>query len=151
MTVNIEVLLTAPVAASLEATPLVVLAKAPGTALATSMVMVQVEPAPIVPPDKLIALDPALVPLSVPPQLLVTVGALLTTRLVAKASENATPVRAIGLGLLMIRLRVEVPLVRIVAGLNDPAMVGFCSTCRVAVLLVSRVPDAVCNAPVVLA
>ena len=91
-------------------------------------------------------------PLSVPPQLLVTVGALRATcRLVGNVSEKATPVSGIALGFVMTRLEVDVPLVRIVDGLKDAAMVGVRTTCRIAVLLVLKVPVTVLNVPVVFA
>ena len=98
---------------------------------------------------KLSELEPALgLPVL---QLLVTVGVVLTTRLVGNASVNPTPVNAMALGLVITRLNVEVPLVSMVAGLNDFVMVGVLTTCSMAVLLVLYVPVAVESVPVVLA
>ena len=69
-------------------------------------------------------------------ELLVTVGVPVTTRLAGKGSVKPTPVKAMGLALVMTRLIVEVPLVSIVAGMNDLAIVGALTTCKIAVLLV---------------
>ena len=114
----------------------------------TRTVIVQVELAAIVAPDKVIPLAPA--PGGAPPlQPLATVGVLLTTRFVGKVSVNPTPVRAITFGLLIARLSVAVPLVKMLAGLKDLVMVGALTTCRIAVLLVLYVPVAVDNVPVV--
>jgi hypothetical protein len=134
LTVSVAVLLTLPVADSLDETPLVVLASEPGTVLVTWTVMVQLELAGIVAPDKVSELAPA--PGDALLQLLVKVGVLLTTRLVGKLSVKPTPVSEMGFGLVTIRLNVDVPLVRIVAGLNDLAIVGALTTCKTAVLLV---------------
>jgi hypothetical protein len=113
-------------------------------------VIVQVELAGTYPPDKLIAADPEPVPLSAPAQLLVTVEGLATTRLLGKLSVNAAPVSGMPLGLVMTRLSVEVPPIRIDAGLNDLVIVGVPMTCSVAVLLGPYVPEAVVRLPVVL-
>jgi hypothetical protein len=149
LTVSVAVLLTAPVADSLDETPPVVLLSEPGTVLVTWTVMVQLELAAMMAPDRVSELAPALGdPLL---QLLVAVGVLLTTRLVGKVSVKPTPVSAMALEFVITRLNVDVPLVRIVDGLNDFAMVGAVTTCKIAVLLVLYVPVAVDNVPVVLA
>src|SRR5438309_5728998 len=86
-----------------ELTPVVWLLYTPCTLLATATVIVQVPPAAaIAPPERLIAPDPAVAPLTVPPQVLVSAGVAPTTSPEGKVSLKASVVMPPTVALLVI-------------------------------------------------
>ena len=88
--------------------------------------------------------DPA-VPTAVPPQVLIRLLGVATTRLAGKLSVNATPTDASGLagGLVIVIVKVLTPFGWMPVGLKALAIVGGPSTFTEAVLLVVPVPPSV--------
>ena len=70
-----------------------------------------------------------------PLQVLLAFGVVATLRFAGNASVNAAPVSATRFGFVSTSVSVETPEVVMLAGANDLAIVGFSSTCSVAVLL----------------
>src|SRR5437763_2690741 len=139
-TVNTAVLLTVPVPPSVELIAPVVLLASPSTVPFTSTLKVHDALWATLPPDKLITPLPA-VAVTVPPQVLLTLGVLDTTSvalpappLTCSVSLNNTPVRSPlagvpGLfGLLMVKVIVLVPFRGIEVGLKAFAIVGGATT-----------------------
>src|SRR5258707_945439 len=155
-TVNIAVLLVAPVPPSVELTVPVVLLLLPAVVPVTSTEKVHEEPAAgdavSVPPERLMVLLPAnavIVPLPHEP---VTLGVAATTTPAGKLSVKATPLSALAVfGLVMVKLSVLVAFNAMLVGLKALLMVGGATTVRLAVLLAVPVPPSVeLMAPVVL-
>lgn len=89
----------------------------------------QDEPVGIVPPEKVIAPEPAVavaVPVQVPPRLF----GVATTRPVGSVSVKATPFSAtvLAAGLVRVKVRVDTPLMPIALGLNTLAIAGGATT-----------------------
>jgi hypothetical protein len=105
----------------------------------------------IVPPVRLMEVLFAAA-VNVPPQLLVAPGVAATCRPDGKVSVTATPLNAVELfGLVMVKVRVEVPLTATLVGEKALLMLGGATTVSVAVLLAAPVPPLVeLTAPVVL-
>lgn len=130
-TVREAVLLVAPVPLSLEKMLPVVLLNVPVfVGLVTVTLKLHDPPAPSPPPDRLTDVDPAVMLAlpagapTVPPQVFVD-DDVATCRPIGNVSVTATPVSAVEpLGLLMLKVNVDVPLSPIVPGENDLLMVG---------------------------
>src|ERR1700691_4718094 len=91
------------------------------------------EPAVIVPADRLIAPEPEVAPDTLPLQELLRPGVLATTRPVGKVSETANPVSAVfPAGFVMVIVRIELTLAATLVGLKALAIVGTLFTVRVA-------------------
>jgi hypothetical protein len=89
-----------------------------------STVTVQVLPAATVPPLKLTLLTPAPA-VSMPPHVFVVLAGVVLITPPGYVSEKAIPVRALfKFGLVMVKVSVEVPLVRIGFGANNFTMLG---------------------------
>ena len=101
----------------------------------TLIVMVQELPAVIDPPLRL-TLPPFATAVSVPPHVFDVVSVLVFVTPDGYVSENATPVRLLfKFGLVRVKVRVDVPFVRIGFGENNFVMVGAFNTVRDAVAL----------------
>src|SRR5436305_3173201 len=144
-TFSVAVLLVVPVPPSVELIAPVVLLASPSTVPFTSTLIVQDALWATLPPDRLIAPLPA-VAVTVPPQVLVTLGVLDTTSvalpaplLTCRVSLNATPVRSplarvAGLfGLLMVKVTVVVPFSGMLPAPNALLIVAGATTVTVAV------------------
>jgi hypothetical protein len=136
VTVNVAVFDTAPVAASLLETPLVLFGNMPGVLLITMIDTVQLPLAGIVRPAKesnppwlaVKALPDA--PVHVPPA-----APVALMNMPARVSLKAAPVRAMPLLLAIVKSICDVPPSEMVLGVNDLAMVGTTDvTVNVAVL-----------------
>lgn len=103
-------------------------------ALVTLTLTEHVELAATVPPTRLMSMSPA-TGANVPPQLLMIFGVAAITKLAGKVSVKAKPVRAIGLGLVIIKVSVDGLPTGTLIGKNDLAMVGVLTTFNTAVLL----------------
>src|SRR5579864_4940708 len=152
-TINVAVLLVAPVPPFVELTAPVVFDTVPDCVPVTFTTMVQLVPGvAMLPPDRLmLVLFAAAV--TVPPQVLLTPGVLATCNPFVKVSLNATPFSALVLaaGLVIVKVTVVVPFREILAAPNALLMVGGAAIFTVAVLLVLPVPPSVeLIAPVVL-
>ena len=138
-----------PVPPLVEVTFPVMLLIVPPAVAVTLTDMVHVPLAGAEPPLRLIVVAPAPV-VKVPPQVFVAPGVLATCMPVGNGSLTATPVSAVLLGLVIVRVRVEVPPTTIVVGLKALAIDGLARTANVA-LAVRPVPPLVeLTAPVVL-
>ena len=107
--------------------------------------------AAIVPPLKLMVVSPA-AGANVPPHVLLEPGTAATCRPAGKVSLTATPLKAVPvLGLVMVKVRVEVPPTEVVVGEKALLILGGATTVSVTVLLLEPVPPSVeVTAPVVL-
>jgi len=105
----------------------------------------------ILPPVRLIDVLPA-VAVNVPPHVLLAPGTAATCRPVGKVSLTATPLKAVPvLGLVMVKVKLEVPPTVVLAGEKALLMLGGATTVSMAVLLPEPVPPSVeVTAPVVL-
>jgi len=105
----------------------------------------------ILPPVKLMVVSPA-PGVNVPPHVLLAPGTVATCRPVGKGSLTATPLKAVPVfGLVMVKVRVEVPPTAVVVGEKALLMLGGATTVSVTVLLLEPVPPSVeVTAPVVL-
>src|SRR5947207_6603758 len=145
-TVNIAVLLTAPVPPSVELTAPVVLLLLPAVVPVTSTENVHVDPAAgdavSVPPDRLMLLLPAsavIVPL---PQEPVTLGVAATTTPAGRLSVKLTPLSVLAvLGLMMVKLNVLVAFNAMLVGLNPLLMVGGATTVMLAFAAIPGPPS----------
>lgn len=90
------------------------------------------------------------VAVTVPLQVLVILGVEATTRPEGRLSVNATPVRPMVFGLLMLKLKVVVPLSGMLAAPNDLMIDGGLATLRFAVAVLPVPPLVEDTAPVVL-
>ena len=124
---------------------------APGVVPVTFTETAQEALAATVPPDKLTVPEPA-VAVAVPPQVLLRLLGVATTKPAGRLSVNDSPVRPTLLfGLVMLIVSNEVPFSGIVVGAKVLVTVAGEATVRVAVLLVAPVPPLVeLTAPVVL-
>src|SRR5437660_6436005 len=151
-TINVAVLLVAPVPPLVELTAPVVLVTVPDCVPVTFTTIVQVAPGvAMLPPVRLMLVELAAA-VTVPPQLLVTPGVDATCNPLVNVSLNAIPLSALVLpaGLVMVKVAVVVPFSVIFAAPNALLIVGGATTFTVAVLLVAPVPPAVeLSAPVV--
>src|SRR6266852_9817698 len=107
--------------------------------------------AAIVPPLKLMVVSPA-AGANVPPHVLLEPGTAATCRPSGKVSLTATPLKAVPvLGLVMVKVRVEVPPTEVLVGEKALLILGCATTASVTVLLLEPVPPSVeVTAPVVL-
>src|SRR5579864_3979677 len=106
----------------------------------------------MLPPVRLMLVDPAIA-VAVPPQVLLNPFGVETTNPVGSVSVNATPASAtvLAAGLVMVKVSVVVPFNGIDAAPKALAIEGGATTARTAVLLVAPVPPSVeVIAPVVL-
>src|SRR6266849_4932579 len=105
----------------------------------------------ILPPVKLMVVSPA-AGANVPPHVLLEPGTAATCRPVGKVSLTATPLKAVPVfGLVMVKVRVEVPPTAVVVGEKALLILGGATTVSVTVLLLEPVPPSVeVTAPVVL-
>ena len=135
----------------LEVTVLVVLFLLPAVLAVTSTLTAQLLLTGMDPPLRLIEPAPAFA-VKVPPQVLPVFGMAATTTPEGKVSLTATPASARGLaaGLVMVKVSVEVPPARMVAGANPLVMVGAASTLRVAEPVLPVPPSPALTLPVVL-
>src|SRR6478609_1681184 len=152
-TINVAVLLVAPVPPLVELTAPVVLVTVPDCVPVTLTTIVQVAPGVAIdPPVRLIEVELA-VAVTVPPQLLVTPGVDATCNPPVSVSLNAIPFSALVLlaGLVIVKVAVVVPFTGMAAAPNALEIVGGATTFSGAVLLVVPVPPWVeVIAPVVL-
>jgi len=149
---SVAALLVAPVPPLVELTAPVVLTLFPEVVGVTFTVTAHELLAEIVPPVRLIEVLPA-VAVNVPPlHVLVAPGVAATCKPDGKLSVTATPLKAVPVfGLVMVKVRVEVPLTATLVGEKALVMLGGATTVSVAVLLVAPVPPLVeLTAPVVL-
>lgn len=122
-TVRYTVLLGLPaVPVWVEVTPVAVLACTPPVLLVTLTEIAQLPLAARLPPLRLMLPLPAAA-VTVPPQLLLTDGVAATCILLS-VSLKATPVRAAAVGLLSVKVMVDVPPLSIDVGAKALAMVG---------------------------
>jgi len=107
--------------------------------------------AAIPPPLRLMEVLPAAA-VNVPPHVLLALGTVATCRPAGKGSLTATPLKAVPVfGLVMVKVRVEVPPTAVVVGEKALLMLGGATTVSVTVLLLEPVPPSVeVTAPVVL-
>src|SRR5581483_7867424 len=141
-TFKVAVLLVVPVPPSVELIAPVVLLASPSTVPFTSTLNVQEVLWATLPPDRLMLPLPA-VAVTVPPQVLLTLGVLATTSvalpappLTGSVSLKATPLRfavALVFGLLIVKVTVLVPFFGMLVGLNTLAIDGGPMTVRLAV------------------
>jgi hypothetical protein len=152
-TINMAVLLVAPVPPLVELTAPVVLLTVPDCVPVTFTTIVHIAPgAAMLPPVRLMLVEFAAA-VTVPPQLLVTPGVDATCNPLVNVSLNAIPFSALVLlaGLVIVNVTVVVPFSVIFAAPNALLIVGGATTFKVAVLLVVPVPPSVeLIAPVVL-
>jgi len=148
-TVKVAVLLVVPVPPLVDVTAPVVLFQTPPVAPLTVTLNWISEPAGTVAPESCITPVPAVV-VRVPPASLALEVATVTPD--GNVSVKPTPVNAtVELGLVMVKVRLDVPFNAMVDGRNALLMVGGPRTVIVAVLLVVPVPPlAELTAPVVL-
>src|ERR1700687_3903244 len=148
---SVAVLLVAPVPPLVELTLPVVLLLVPEVVGVTFTLTAHELLAEIVPPLRLIEVLPA-VAVNVPPHVLVAFGVAATCRPPGKVSVTATPLKAVPvLGLVMVKVRVEVPPTATLVGEKALLILGGATTVREVVLLVVPVPPLVeLTAPVVL-
>jgi hypothetical protein len=121
--------------------PLVLL-NAPADALVTFTESVQLPPAAIEPPLRVIRLVPA-VAVAVPPQVVVRPLGVATTNPAGRASLNATPasLTVFAVGFVTAKLRLLVPFGAIIAGLKASAMLGGATTASDAVAVFPAPPS----------
>src|SRR5713226_1668865 len=126
-TLTVAVLLVVPVPPSVEVMAPVVLLASPAAVPLTSTLNVHDAFWLTVPPERLMEPEPAAA-VTVPPQLLLTLGVLATTRVPVvegSVSLKPTPVSVVErLGLLMVKVSVAVPFKGIVAALKALLIVG---------------------------
>ena len=148
---SVAVLLVAPVPPLVELTVPVVLLLVPEVVGVTSTLTAHELLAVIPPPVRLMEVLPAAA-VNVPPQLSLALGTAATCRPVGKLSVTATPLKAVPVfGLVMVKVRVEVPPTAVVVGEKALLMLGGATTVSVTVLLLEPVPPSVeVTAPVVL-
>src|SRR5512146_865471 len=122
-----------PVPPLVELTAPVVLTYVPAAEEVTLTLTVQLLLVATVPPVSEMLPDPA-VAVAVPPQVLVSPFGVATISPAGRLSVTAAPVSAAALaaGLVMVRVKVEVPLTAMAAGLKALAMEGGPSTLRLA-------------------
>jgi hypothetical protein len=134
-----------------EVTVPVVLTLLPAVLAVTSTFTSQLPPTGIVPPLRLIELAPP-VGENVPPQVLPALVVEATTTPEGNVSLTPTPVSGtvLAAGLVMVRVRVEVPPTRMGEVPNALAMVGGATTVKVADAVVPVPPLLALTAPVVL-
>ena len=137
ITVSVAVLLGTPAApVCVDVTPDVVLVCAPTVVLVTFTLNVQVPgvtptAAGSAPPLRLMELPPAAA-VTVPPPQLPTMAGVAATTIFTKLSLNATPVSGVAVGLLRVKVSVDVAPDKILAGENALVIPGL-PTDRVAV------------------
>src|SRR5215510_10888866 len=153
-TINVAVLLVAPVPPLVELTAPVVLGRLlPDCVPVTFTTIVQLVPGvAMLPPDRLMLVLFA-VAVTVPPHVLLTPGVLATCNPFVSVSLNATPFSAVvfAAGLVMVKVTVVVPFREMLAAPNALLIVGGATTFTSAVLLATPVPPSVeLIAPVVL-
>jgi len=144
-TINVAVLLVAPVPPLVELTAPVVLVTVPDCVPVTFTTIVQVAPGvAMLPPVRLMLVELAAA-VTVPPQLLVTPGVDATCNPLVNVSLNAIPLSALVLpaGLVIVKVAVVVPFSVMFAAPNALLIVGGATTFKVAVLLVVPVPPSV--------
>jgi len=134
VTVKVAVLEATPEPPLVEVGALVVLLYVPGVADVTLTLIKQFVFTPTVPPVRVMLPEPA-VAVSVPPQAFVAPLGVATTSPEGSESVTASPVRAtvLAAGLVIVRVRVEVPPAPMLLGAKALATVGGISTDRVAV------------------
>jgi hypothetical protein len=141
-----------PVPPLVELTAPVVFVYWPAVVPVTFTTSVQLAFTAILPPVRLMLVDPATA-VAVPPHVFDRPFGVETTKPVGKVSVNATPVSAtvLAAGLVMVKVSVVVPFRAIVVGLKTLAIDGGATIEMLAVLLVAPVPPSVdVMAPVVL-
>jgi len=152
-TINVAVLLVAPVPPLVELTAPVVFDTTPDWVPVTFTTIVQLVPGvAMLPPVRLILVLFAAA-VTVPPQEFVTPGVLATCSPLVNVSLKATPFSALvfAAGFVIVKVTVVVPFSEILAAPNALLMVGGATTFKRAVLLVTPVPPSVeVIAPVVL-
>ena len=141
-----------PVPPSVEDTVPVTLFFTPAVVPLTTTLIEQLPPAEAIDPpvnEMLVAIAAGL---NVPPQVLVAPGVVLTSIPGGKLSLTATPVTPAGLaaGLVIVRVRVDVPLGAMVVGENAFVMVGGAKTFNVAEAVRPVPPSVELTAPVML-
>src|SRR5713101_2862358 len=148
---SVAALLVAPVPPLVELTVPVVLLLVPEVVGVTSTLTAHELLAVIPPPVRLMEVLPAAA-VNVPPQLSLALGTAATCRPVGKVSLTATPLKAVPvLGLVMVKVRVEVPPTEVVVGEKALLILGGATTVSATVLLLEPVPPSVeVTAPVVL-
>src|SRR5215510_1268988 len=152
-TINVAVLLVAPVPPLVELTAPVVFDTVPDCVPVTFTTIVQVAPGVAMLPPVRLMLVLLAAAVTVPPQEFVTPGVLATCRPLVNVSLNAIPVSDVVLdaGLVIVKVTVVVPFSGMLAAPKALEMVGGATTFRSAVLLVVPVPPSVeVIAPVVL-
>src|SRR5258708_4831420 len=154
-TVNIAVLLVAPVPPSVELTVPVVLLLLPAVVPVTSTEKVHEEPAAgdavSVPPERLMLPLPAVAVIVPLPHEPVTLGVAATTRPAGRLSVNATPLRELKVfGLVMVKLSEVVPFSGMLAAPKAFVMVGGEATVRLADAVLPVPPFVEGTLPVVL-
>src|SRR5260221_96523 len=154
-TVNIAVLLVAPVPPSVELTVPVVLLLLPAVVPVTSTEKVHEEPAAgdavSVPPERLMLPLPAVAVIVPLPHEPVTLGVAATTTPAGKLSVKATPLSALAVfGLVMVKLSVLVAFNAMLVGLKALLMVGGEATVRLADAVLPVPPFVEVTLPVVL-
>src|SRR5689334_3505361 len=128
-TISTAVLLVAPVPPSVEVTAPVVLLCDPAATPVTFTEKVQLPAAAIVPPLRLIVLEPAVAVIVPAPHVPVSPFGVETTRPAGSVSLKATPVSAtVAFGLLMVKLRLVEPFSGMLAAPNAFEIVGGATT-----------------------
>src|SRR5205823_17117 len=133
-----------PVPPLVELTAPLVLVYWPAAVPVTFTTSVQLVLTAMLPPVRLMLVEPATA-VAVPPQVFDRPFGVETTRPVGSVSVNATPASAtvLAAGFVMVKVSVVVPFSGIVVGLNALAIDGGATTISVAVLLVVPVPPSV--------
>jgi hypothetical protein len=149
VTFNVAVLLVAPGPLSVEVITLVVFSFVP---VAVPVTFTEIEHellAATVPPDKLIELEPAIAD-GVPLQVLLNAFEIETTRPAGNVSLNATPLRLVEFGLLMVNVRLVLAFSKIELAPKALLMVGGVATVMLADAVFPVPPLVELIAPVVL-
>jgi len=151
MTVSVAEAVVPVLVGLVELTVPVVLTLLPAVLAVTSTFTSQLPPIAMLPLARLIVPEPA-VAVNVPPQVLLVFGTLATTTPLGNVSLTATPVRAtvLAAGLVMVRVRVDVPPTRMPVGPNALTMVGGATAVNAAEAVVPVPPFVELTAPVVL-
>jgi len=149
VTFNVAVLLVAPGPLSVELITLVVFSFVP---VVVPVTFTEIEHKPLaatVPLDKLIELEPATAAV-VPPQVLLAAFGVETTSPVGKVSLNATPLRLVEFGLLMVNVRLVLAFSKMELAPKALLIVGGVATVMLAEAVFPVPPLVELTAPVVL-
>src|SRR6266849_4989552 len=147
---SVAVLLVAPVPPLVELTVPVVLLLVPEVVGVTSTLTAHELLAVIVPPVRLMVVSPG-AGANVPPHVLLEPGTAATCRPSGKVSLTATPLKAVPvLGLVMVKVRVEVPPTEVLVGEKALLMLGGATTVTLAIAVLPVPPLVEVTLPLVL-